>query len=149
MTIVLDFPHIDRRRKPVTAEVKNGCWECTSHYSDRVHHPRFRVKGVKTTIHRYIYELCYGKIYGPELVVRHKCDNIKCINPAHLELGTQLDNIEDMFNRNRGHIKTFTDDQIREIRDIKLPTKYLSEKYNVTKRTILNIKNRASYKHVI
>lgn len=36
-----------------------------------------------------------------KLVVRHKCDNNPCIEPTHLELGTQGDNIRDAFARGR------------------------------------------------
>ena len=52
--------------------------------------------------HRASWILHFGPIpeiegSGPHgTVVRHKCDNRKCVNPAHLELGTQNDNIKDM-----------------------------------------------------
>ena len=36
-------------------------------------------------------------------VVRHKCDNPLCVNPKHLESGTQYDNVQDMMLRNRNN----------------------------------------------
>ena len=51
-----------------------------------------------TTKHRKVHFETTGE--WPE-VVRHTCDNPRCINPAHLVGGTQADNMQDMLRRGR------------------------------------------------
>ena len=48
--------------------------------------------------HRLAYIVEYGEI-PKGLLVRHKCDNRKCCNPNHLELGTIADNNRDRKER--------------------------------------------------
>lgn len=78
-----------------------ACWLWTGQRYARGYgrypHPQTHVWGYA---HRLAYELTHGPIPGG-LVVRHKCDNPPCVNPQHLELGTQLDNIADRDRRGR------------------------------------------------
>jgi hypothetical protein len=50
--------------------------------------------------HRVSWELNYGPISN-SLLVLHSCDIRACINPEHLFLGTQLDNMRDMISKGR------------------------------------------------
>ena len=52
--------------------------------------------------HREYYQDFKGNI--PDgMIVMHKCDNRRCVNPDHLVLGTTKDNIHDMLNKGRGN----------------------------------------------
>ena len=48
--------------------------------------------------HRVAFRLTYG--YWPENAM-HTCDNPPCCNPAHLQEGTQAENLEDMTRKGR------------------------------------------------
>lgn len=57
-------------------------------------------KGMNVQAHRVVYELAIGPI-SEGMCVLHRCDNKICVNPSHLFLGSQADNIRDKTLKDR------------------------------------------------
>ena len=86
----------------------------------------------------------YSKINKIKLkrtdIVMHTCDNKLCIEPTHLVLGTQLDNMRDKVNKNRQAkgesvgTSILTEKDVLEIRE-----KYSPRFYNMTEFFMINI----------
>lgn len=103
-------------RKPIKwIEDENGCFNCISHTQRADGYVQIRRYGKTTRLHRYIYEEMFGFIEGG-LLVRHKCDNRKCINPEHLELGTYKDNNRDQVKRGRHGRTKLKQEQVDKMR---------------------------------
>ena len=83
---------------PVT---ESGCWIWLGASNGRygiIWNPR---NGKKYTMaHRVSYEMHKGQI-PDEMLVCHTCDVGLCVNPDHLFLGTQVDNMQDMISKGR------------------------------------------------
>jgi hypothetical protein len=99
--------------------------------------------------HRVAYELWKGPIPSG-LLVRHKCDNRGCVNPDHLETGTQQDNMNDMLERNRQYCKLTEDDviEIRVLLGFGVRQVQLAEQFGVSQYIISRINTGRIWKHV-
>ena len=80
-------------------DTKESCWEWTA--GKGIHgYGKIWNGGRTLRAHRVSYEIFVRDI--PEgLHVRHKCDNPGCVNPYHLEVGTNADNVRDKVERGR------------------------------------------------
>ena len=145
-----------RKQKQVEYTVdSNGCWVCTSHRPNKNGYVYIHVNGISYRLNRYVYQLYHGEIPSG-LVVRHTCDNRKCMNPEHLILGTQRQNMQDMVNRHRqavgelnGKVK-LTEEQVKEIQ-LDSTTKYkdLAKKYGVSITAIGLVKRNVNWRHLV
>lgn len=81
-------------------------------------------------VHRLIYQKVTGENID-EKVIRHTCDNPKCINPKHLLSGSHQENMMDRDVRGRGY-RVVT-------KDIVLKTKTLLSTKVFTNKEIANI----------
>lgn len=89
--------------------------------------------------HRASYIQNVGKI--PEgLVVRHKCHNVRCINPRHLVTGTQAQNIMDSIIAGRIRTKLSTE-QVEAIRISTGSQREVAKAFGVSPTTVWHIRN--------
>ena len=65
-----------------------------------------KLNGQLTGAHRVAFILAYGQDALPAtLDVRHKCDNKRCVNPSHLEVGCHQENMADYYLRQKNDPK--------------------------------------------
>lgn len=79
----------------------DSCWVWTGAVN-RAGYGRFCVDGVNKLAHRVSWEIEHGVLTGGQHVL-HKCDNPPCVNPKHLFLGTNRDNVTDKMEKGRHH----------------------------------------------
>ena len=77
----------------------DGCWLWTA-YRLPGGYGQFSIGNTLQRAHRVAWELTHGPIPAG-MHCLHRCDNPSCVNPAHLFLGTQKDNVRDMRTKKR------------------------------------------------
>jgi len=116
---------------------------------------QINVNGKSLKAHRVAYEEHLGRI-PEDLKVCHQCDNPSCINPQHLFLGTQKDNMQDCAKKGRivalsgaasPHSKLSVDDIMKIRADTRLNS-VIAEEFGVSKTQVSGIKNGTRGLHV-
>ena len=130
---------------------ENGCWIWKGAKSSPGYGSfHYICNGKKhTRAHRVSWLLFIGEI--PDgLNVLHKCDVISCVNPMHLFLGTQADNIMDCIQKGRPHVGyKLNKDQAMTIRNEPiLGCRKLAKIYNVDRTVIMKIRRGEIWKSI-
>lgn len=102
-------------------------------------------------VHRIVYELYY-KDNPDGFVVRHSCDNPKCINPIHLSRGTNTENIKDRTERNRHGQRKIESKDVGTIRLLYKTKQYTQKEignlFGINSRTVSSIIKGSHWKSV-
>jgi hypothetical protein len=142
----------------------NGCWQwIASKFPSG--YGQFWLAGTQHTAHRISFDLYIGPV-PEDLFVCHSCDNYGCVNPDHLFLGSQLENMADMKRKGRqgrrgsafrlpGHSQgernssaKLTKDQVLAIRQDTRTQQAIANEYGVCQVTISAIKSRLTWSHI-
>ena len=136
-------------------EKTEDCWEwkgpCYKGYGRLWHN------GVTIRAHRASWIIHFGDIPAGQFIC-HRCDNPRCVNPAHLFLGTHQDNMDDKVRKCRsarldrkgeksGSAKLSNEDVMRIRKDAR-PNRVIAIDYGLNYSTISDIKRRKSWKHI-
>lgn len=137
----------------------DDCWEWTgARRSDGYgrFHP-FR-HGPSVGAHRFSFTLHCGPIPSG-LFVLHTCDNRACVRPDHLFVGTNLDNVRDMFSKGRQSLRhgefagraRLTEVNVRDIRQRNaegVGARTLAREFGVSRRAVQQAIQRKTWRHL-
>ena len=126
-----------------------GClvWTGWRYDSDQPY-GRIAVDGRRVVIHKAAWELVNGPVPLGK-VLRHSCDTPPCFELSHLVLGTQAENVRDMFDRGRvdrcgerNNSARLTWEVVRELRaayESGASVKELAVRFSISKSQVRNI----------
>lgn len=130
--------------------------------SPKSDYPRFGV-GMHTDesyryqkAHRLSWELNAGRGIPADLQVLHQCDTPRCVNPDHLFLGTNANNVADKVAKGRQksgtgerqHLAKLTEAQVLEIFHSNDAGVTLANRYNVSPNAVSRIRLRRTWRLV-
>jgi hypothetical protein len=152
------YPLSERFKKFVSYSSDNKCWLWTggTHGRKKCRYGVIRDDHPNTgtlQAHRVSWMLYNGTIPNG-MKVLHKCDNTLCVNPSHLFLGTQADNIHDCQKKKRHAYgekawnSKLTDEDVKSIRQDNRTQREIAKSYGVSNAIICYAKNRKTWKHV-
>jgi hypothetical protein len=141
----------------------DDCMEWTKYIAQNGYGQAF-FNGRVMPAHRAVYQDFFQVALTKEQHVCHKCDNRKCVNPEHLFVGSQKDNMQDCLRKGRHASMTkpncyargsrcgrskLTDEQVSEIRKMLESGKtcsHIAQFFPITRSGISKIKNNKARK---
>lgn len=138
---------------------KTSCWEWLGCRKDDGY-GMIMFSGKVVGTHRASW-IVHNGVIPSGLCVLHKCDNPPCVNPDHLFLGTQADNVRDCSSKGRirtgdrrgekSGVSPLSVRQVMEIRDLRktgLTHQQLADMFGICRQSVTNILSRKTWNHV-
>lgn len=131
----------------------DGCWLWTAAIKAGGYGNFSVARSKARAAHRVAWELVNGPIpSGPGwhgTCVCHRCDNKRCVNPAHLFLGTQTENLKDRDQKRHGNVK-LTDEDVALLLKMSASKSYieLAEHFGVGRRYVHKLLSRERRTHL-
>lgn len=129
------------------------CWSWTGGLSGRGY-GEIWVDGKKVIASRLSWMIGNGRTIPAGLFVCHTCDNPKCVNPAHLFVGTQSENINDAARKGRLVVPVkshLTESDVREMRQLRAAgatQRDLCSRFKLHRSSFYRIVTGQRWKHV-
>ena len=147
-------PSLARLHKLSIPVTESGCWLWTAN-TGRDGYGKIKVNKHTVRAHRFSWEVHCGPIPNG-LQVLHRCDVPCCVNPDHLFLGTNIDNVSDCVKKdrhargNRNGSAILTDDDITAIRKIgrTVPQRVIAKQFGVNRGHISKILSMKLWKEI-
>ena len=117
-----------------------ACWEWIG-AKNQYGYGRFWIDGHLVGAHRFSYERFVGFIPSGAYAC-HSCGNPGCVNPDHIFLGTQRDNMKDASAKDR--LGKLTEDQVEQIRKSRRPAKEDAKIFSISHRHVYYIRSGQS-----
>jgi uncharacterized protein (DUF433 family) len=97
---------------------KRGPHECWLWTGSNTGHPgreygRIYVNGKRRPVAQVAWELMNGSAFPDGMMACHTCDCPQCVNPAHIFVGTMVDNLRDCVRKHRHGSVTHPENQVR------------------------------------
>lgn len=146
---------IKERFLKYTSIDNSGCWLWTGNI-DYYGYGRLGFK-MKTYRANRLAVLIFKNIDAGKNFVCHKCDNPRCVNPDHLFLGTQKENMADCKSKHRTAIgkkngmAKLSEDDVKNILLLSksgLTHQEIGNKFNVSRSNIGSILNKKRWRHL-
>ncbi len=154
----LGLKYLVRFQSKIACKGETDCWDWTGSMRSNGYGDYW--DGTRNCMtHRLAYELAHPEVRLTEQeVIRHSCDNRRCVNPAHLFKGTQDDNMKDMVEKGRscrGEAVRTAKLTEQDVRDIAawyatgtVSVREIAAKYGLEKTPIQRIITGEGWRHV-